>query len=471
MVWGSGALGLMGEARPIGSRYRRNVLVGLLAVLLVVAAVWGSSFRDAADLAAIEAAIADHDWPRAESLLDAAPPSDPPPTDSRQRQAAAQRQFLLGRVARRQRRFSEAERCFDAAEQLGLSSRDINRQRLLQRAQSGEVMAVEDEIGRMLAEGGDDTFAEDCYEALAEGFITAYRMPDAQRCLDYWSQWQPRNPLPSYWKGMIETRYERPVFALEHFASALALNPRFYDARIRLAKLELDTARIDDAQRHFGECLTDRPDDPAATIGLADCLLRAGDFAAARSLYHDALATDLSGEQASGALVELGQMALEEGDVGRAAALLSQAVAVDPRGTRARLMLAGALLRAGDEEGATRQREIANRFAEKQRRLAVITHDALGKPDDPDLRAEVGAILIDEGFVAEGLQWVEMALGIDPDHHPSHRVLADYYTALGEGERAAHHLALAKGAPRPGPVAAPRAAAEIPGGAKDGPTP
>ena len=52
MVWGSGALGLMGEARPIGSRYRRNVLVGLLAGLLVVAAVWGSSFRDAADLAA-----------------------------------------------------------------------------------------------------------------------------------------------------------------------------------------------------------------------------------------------------------------------------------------------------------------------------------------------------------------------------------------------------------------------------------
>lgn len=441
----------MGEERSPGAgSKRRRLLFAVLLLLLGVAAWWGPTLREAAAVSTIRGAIADHDWPKAESLLRAGLPVGPEPISPRARAAAAERQFLLGRVFRRQRRFDEAEGCFEAAAALGWSAEEIDRQRMLARAQLGDVRVVEERIGALLAEGGNDAFAEDCYESLAEGFIGSFRMDDARECLDFWSRWQPGNPLPSFWMGVIEERYERPVMALERYAKALAMNPRDDEARIRVARLELDTAKLDEARRHFRECLDRRPDDPRAVIGLADCLLRAGEVSAARDLYLDALTTDVTKEQAAAALTELGQMALEEGDVGRGAGLLEQAVSVDPRGTRARLTLAGALLRLGDEEGAKRERDTAQRLAERQRRLATITHEALGKPDDPDLRAEAGTILLDEGFEREGLRWLETALSIAPTHAPTHRVLADHAAALGDAERAAYHRGLAGDARRPG---------------------
>jgi tetratricopeptide (TPR) repeat protein len=468
---GAAGAGPAGGARPTGGT-RRNVLLALLAFLLSVAALWGPSLRDSAELATVRAAIANRDWPRAESLLSARLPAGPPPAGDRARRLSAEHRYLLGRVYRRQRRFAEADRCFSAAAELGWNRDDIDRQRLLKRAQTGDILAVEEELGRLLAAGGDDAFAEDCYEALAEGFIGSFRMADARECLDFWERWQPENPLPSYWMGVIEERYERPVVALERYAQALALNPRLYDARVRAARLELDTARLEDARRHFEECLAERPDDPAAVMGLADCLLRSGDLAAARELYHDALSTDLGKDQACSALTELGQMALEEGDFRRAASLLEEAVQIDPDGTRARLTFAGALLRIGDAEGARAQRDIAQRMAERQRRLAAVTHEALGKPDDPDLRAEAGTILLDQGFVKEGLGWLETALRIDPDHGPSHRVLADHFGATGDTQSEAHHRRLAGAAARPGSDAGrTNGTVEGPAGMKDGPKP
>ena len=450
----------MAEARSSGSgaksgavdwrRLRRRVLFGVLALLLGVAAWWGPEFREAAALSTIHGAIADHDWTRAESLLRAGIPAAAEPNGPWARAAAAQRHYLLGRVARRQRRFAEADRAFEKAAALGWSAEAIARQRLLARAQRGEVRAVEEEISGRLADGADDAFAEDCYEALAEGFIDAYRINDARECLDFWSRWQPGNPLPSFWMGVIEERYERPVMALEYFTKALAMNPRDHESRIRVARLELDMAKLDDAQRHYRECLEARADDPRAVMGLADCLLRSGDRAAARDLYHDALTTDLTAEQAAVALTELGQLALEDGDVARGAVLLDQAVTVDPRFTRARLSLAGTLLRLGDEAGATLERETAQRLASRQRRLATITYEMLSKPDAPELRAEAGTILLEEGFEQEGLQWLESALRIDPEHGPSHRVLADHYASLGDLDRAATHRRAAGDAQRPG---------------------
>ena len=433
----------MGEGRSSGAGpTRRRLLLALLALLLGVAAWWGPSLREAAALATIRAAIADHDWSRAETLLREGAAAGG--------LVAAQREFLLGRVFRRQRRFAEAERCFDAAQALGWSEEEITRQRMLARAQSGDVGSVKERIGGMLAGGADDAFAEDCYEALAEGFIGSFRMDDARECLEFWSRWQPGNPLPSFWMGVIEERFERPVMALEYFTKALAINPRDHESQIRVARLELDMAKLDDAQRHFRECLEARPDDPRAVMGLADCLLRSGDRAAARDLYHDALTTELTPEQAAVALTELGQLALEDGDVPRGAVLLDQAVTVDPRFTRARLTLAGTLLRLGDEAGATLERETAQRLAARQRRLAAITYEMLSKPDAPELRAEAGPILLEEGFEQEGLQWLEGALRIDPEHGPSHRVLADHYASLGDLDRAATHRRAAGDAQRPG---------------------
>lgn len=428
-------------------RLRRNVLLGCLAVLLGIAAAWGGRLRDAADLAQVRRSMAAHDWHRAETMLRERLPMSG--GGNRARSGEAERLFLLGRISRRQRRFEEAEGAFQAALAAGWDAAEIDRQRLLARAQTGEIRAVEESIARSLAAGVDDATAEECYEALAEGFIGAYRMSEALECLGFWSRWQPSNPRPAYWAGTIEERYERPVLALEKYLEALALDPAMHEARVRAARLELDTGRLEEARGRFEACLAERPDEPEAVLGLADCLLRLGDLGAARALYHDALTTDLLPSQAAAALTELGQMALGEGSVERGGALLAEAVAVDPRGTRARLSYAAALARIGDREGAERQRAEAERLTASQRRLAQITHDLLGKPDDAGARAEAGAIFLAEGFEREGLAWLASALAIDPAHGPTHRLLADHHAARGDVDAAARHRDLAGDAEPP----------------------
>lgn len=434
----------MGDRMVGGVRSRRNVLLLCLAVLLAVAALSAGRLRDDADLARARAAVAARDWPRAEATLEkrlAAPGT---------RRGDAERHFLLGRVRRRQRRFAEAESSFAAATRAGWPVAQVERQRTLARAQQGEVRAVEAEIVQSMADVEDDAYAEDCYEALAEGFLSAYRMADLRKCLGFWSQWRADDALPAYWNGVAEERYLKPVQALEQYLRALEIDPSFHRARLAAARLELDTGRLEDARRHFDECLAERPDEPEAVMGLADCLVRLGDLPGARSRYLDALGTDLSPAQAASALTELGQLALGEGEVKRAGMLLEEAVAVDPRGTRARLTYATVLARVGDREGAERERAEAERMAALQRRLAEITHDLLGTPDDADARAEAGAIFLDQGFEREGLEWISSALEVDPDHRPSHRVLADWYDARGERVRAADHRRRAGDAERPG---------------------
>ena len=452
---------MVGEGRP--RRWRRNLLVGCLAVLLVIAVVWGGTLRDAADLSAARAAVAARDWPRAEALLRAGLGA------GRTRSGDAERHFLLGRSLRRQRRFAEAEREFAAAVGAGWPAGAVERQRLLARAQGGEVHRVEEPIVRSMGEAEDDAYAEDCYEALAEGFVAAYRMPDARKCIGFWSQWRPDDPLPAYWSGVVEERFLHPVQALEQYHRALELDPGLQTARLAAARLELDTGRLEEARRHFGEYLDVRPDEPAAVMGLADCLVRLGEPARARERYLDALTTDVTPEQASAALTELAQMALGDGEEKRAGMLLEEAVAVDPRGTRARLSYAAVLARVGDREGAERERAEAERMAALQRRLAEITHDLLGSPGDVGARAEAGAIFLEEGFEREGLQWLESALAYDPDHGPTHRVLADWYESRGEDGPAAEHRRRAGAAERPGRRPsrgdAPAAATERGGGA------
>jgi predicted Zn-dependent protease len=87
-------------------------------------------------------------------------------------------------------------------------------------------------------------------------------------------------------------------------------------------------------------------------------------------------------------------------------------------------------------------------------RLDEVTRAISGRPHDPALRYEAGAILMRNGQEAEGLRWLESALQEAPRHPASHRALADYYERTGDPDRAAKHRLLAglpKGLPEAGP--------------------
>src|SRR5262249_47600856 len=64
-------------------------------------------------------------------------------------------------------------------------------------------------------------------------------------------------------------------------------------------------------------------------------------------------------------------------------------------------------------------------------RVGELTPMIAASPYDPELRREAGELFLRNGREAEGLQWLESALALDPGHAATHRVLADHYDRTG----------------------------------------
>lgn len=169
--------------------------MSLLAGVVAIALVSFGPLREQLQYATAKAAIADRDWPRAIKILERLQQKTGP---------TARQQFLLGCVHRRQGEFRDGETCFERAESLGWEKVEIRRQRLLTVAQAGDIKDVEQELIRLLDSGGDDLLAEEIYEAMAKGYLNSFRMPDADRCLKFWADWQKNNPVQHFLKGTLE---------------------------------------------------------------------------------------------------------------------------------------------------------------------------------------------------------------------------------------------------------------------------
>ena len=393
---------------------RLALLAAIGCVALAAAVVLQGPVRSGSDLARARGAIRRHDWPAAIALVDGV----------ERRGRSAEAEFLRGRVLRRQGRADEAEACLARAESLGWNREAVRRQRLLATAQTNGIKEVEEELTALVSAGGDDDFAEECYEAMTRGLVASFRLDEAARCVRYWTDWQGTASHPWLWQGLLEERLERPGLALDAYRTALARDPESYEAAFNVARMELETGKVDEARRHYEACHARRPDDPDAAVGLATCLLRSGGGERAAALLRESLTLDVDPGRAAATLGELGQMALEDGAPDRAGALYRQAATLDPGNTRVRQGLAAVLARLGDREGAAEQLAAARAIGDVRRRLMAVRRRAIGDQHNADLRAEAGGLLLEMGDVEEATRWLETALQIDPGHEEARRRLA-----------------------------------------------
>ena len=402
------------ERRRVGFHLldRLRVAAALVAVTAVIGVV-----AVARPLVDVEGAMRRHDWPAALARL-----------DRRERWLPgwpAAHAFQRARILRRQDRLAEAAAALDEADRQGHAREDVRRQRILTTAQTGRIGTVEPELLRFLGLGLDDTFAEECYEALVKGYIACHRIDDARQCLAFWLDWQPGNARAHALDGLVAEKLERHGDALDAYRRALDLDPRDLTVRSRVAAHEVHAGLLGEAAANYVRCITERPHDAGLLLALADCRIRAGDPAAAHVLLVDALTLDLSPEQASAALAAMAALAAEERQAPDALALYRDAVRCDPRGITARFGYAAALGAAGDEAAAARERAEARRLTELHRRLTELTRRAIGEPRNADLRVEIASILLDLGLKDDGARWLETAVELDPQHATARRMLDD----------------------------------------------
>ena len=130
--------------------------------------------------------------------------------------------------------------------------------------------------------------------------------------------------------------------------------------------------------------------------------------------------------------------------------MLRRAIAADPGNADAhyQLYLCLAQQPGRGAEAATQRNDHKRVEADRTRLAQIAVEEMTRTPNDPNLHYELGIIYLRNGKPDVGVRWLYSALKVDPNHHPSHQALGDYFERIGDSEKAAQH----RGQLRPEPA-------------------
>jgi tetratricopeptide (TPR) repeat protein len=372
----------------------------------------------------------------------------------------AEVQYLLAVAQRRTGHLDRFPAHLQRAQTLGWPAPDLERQELLAVAQAGDVEAVRSRLQEWIDHGTTDDVAEEIYEALARGYLTTYRLQDAWKCLDSWLSWRPDAPQARLMRGYVHEQLDQVALAIEDYRAAVAALPHDPEANLKLADLLLRQGSLDEAEAHYRVVVEADAASVEALIGLARCDHSRGQHDSARRQLETALTLQPSVKQQSDALGDLGRILLKEGKNPEALETLRRATRLAPAEIAIHRALATAYTRVGDAVQAKFHADRAREIDAQYDRVGDIQRALVEKPNDADLRCEAGKILMEQGLASKGLGWLLTALKCDRYHRPTHRLLADYYAAVGQQSLAAQHRLLAARAPDKHPAAKPQGVRE-----------
>jgi tetratricopeptide (TPR) repeat protein len=347
--------------------------------------------------------------------------------------------FLLARTARRAGHFAEAEEELVLCERLQAeqpSTRPVatRLEWALLEAQRGRLVAVEGYLrGRLRDEDPDSLLI---LETLSWELMRGNRLREAWTFLNLWLQQKPDDYEAMVRRGWVAEHLFDFAAALQDYGHALAIDPRQDNVRQRLAELLVDKKRAAEALEHLEILRQHQPENPAVLVCYARCQHLLGKVQEATRLVDAVLKQDPRNARALG---ERGLLALEADQPTLAERLLRQAVDLDPSNGVLIYNLHHCLERLGKHAEAKQALARLNETAVELQRMEQFTQQVMHKPHDPSLRYEVGKIFLRNGFIKEGLYWLDTALTEDPRHRPTHEALADFFERQGNREQAAYH--------------------------------
>jgi Tfp pilus assembly protein PilF len=360
----------------------------------------------------------------------------------RARPRSAALHLQVARVARRAGHYEQAAEHLDRCEELGGITPETALERALLRAARGDLAAAEGPLQEQLDRGSPE--APQILEALAQGYIRAYRLGNARSCLDRLLERDPAHVRALIWRASLRQSAGDDAGAEDDYRRAVAAQPDHVGARCRYGEYLLRHARPEEALGQY-EPLRPRPggDQPAVLLGLARShrQLDATDAAGAARQALDALLARQP--QHAEALLERGKLALAVESPAEAEGWLRRAAAAAPFSAQANWALAQALRRQG-KDGAQQYEEAHDRLVGDRKRLEAALERVGKSPSDPAPRVEAGRICLRTGKDREGLRWLLSALQQAPRDGPTHAALAEYYERAGRRDLAANHRRLAE---------------------------
>jgi len=276
---------------------------------------------------------------------------------------------------------------------------------------------------------------------LARIYLSTYRLDLAAAAIERWRQLDPDNPQPYLWRNEIASRSDsEPSVLIQNYLAALERNPDLDDARLGLADELRKDRRFDEAELEYQTYLKRQPGQPKALIGLGQIAFQQGNLTAALNYYEQALAAD---PRQPDALRELALADLRMGRFEQARRRFQTLVEIDPFDYEIRYSYAQTLRRLGDEQGFRIHNAAAARLRKENDEITQLRHDLMQHPDDLAKRCAVARWMIQHGHESEGLKWTNEILRVNPNHGPTHALLAEYHASKGNAGLANYHRVLA----------------------------
>jgi thioredoxin-like negative regulator of GroEL len=119
---------------------------------------------------------------------------------------------------------------------------------------------------------------------------------------------------------------------------------------------------------------------------------------------------------------------MQGGDLDSARRWLDQAVQADRFDDEAYYLRTRVRTLLGDTAGATADCAVFDRLKREQNELVKMHEQLVSHPDDSDTRSRTAAWLFAHGRDQDGLDWATAILSRNPDHAPTCRILADFYS-------------------------------------------
>ncbi len=302
-------------------------------------------------------------------------------------QLAGQAYALSGEALYRLRRFRDAERILNQA--LAIDPQQLHARRYL---------------AMLYCDLGAMTLAEQHLLAVAEA--------------------APADPRPHRLLGLIHKDYELYQRAVDDYRQSLARNPHQPDEEA--IRLELAECLV--KLRHFDEALAEVSSCPSSGRRLAieaECRYGQGDRAAASRLVEEALRL---APRHLDALLLKASLQLDAGDARGAIRTLEEARTYHPTAYRVRYKLTQAYQRAGRHEDAQREAQATKEYRDLITRFADLHQEAIARPDDLEVRYQLGVTAQRLGRPDLAEAWFTVVLAMDPQHAAARKAL----TALNQ---------------------------------------
>jgi tetratricopeptide (TPR) repeat protein len=396
-------------------------------VLLVAAGWWAwAEWTARAALARATAALDADDAPTASRLL---------ADYLARRPDSAGAHFRAGQAARRTGDLRGAADHLEAAERAGWAAGDVELERALVRAQSGDLRPVEQTLSRAVDDGHPD--ARHVLAVLVPALMAEFRWPKAGALAERWTELQPGSARAWALRGEVAVRLRKKSEAVSALREAARLDPEDRATRFRLAQLLLEVRQDpEEAAAHLEWLREADPGNTSVLVQLAVCREGQGRPDEAVALLDTVIG---AGTADSKAYYHRGRLESNRGRPAAALPFLRRAAELDPGDVETLHALFLCARQAGTPDEARRAEERWKQAAADLQRVADLARAIAAAPADPDLRREMGELFLRNGRETEGLRWLGSALREQPDHAPTHETLAEYYDRTGRPDLAAHH--------------------------------